>query len=141
MRRVLVCGGRKYGDTEVIFSTLDHYHRIDPIGLIINGRGGKADGLSTEWAKARGIPFKEYPADWKDLSHPGAVIRTLKDGSKYDAMAGPRRNQRMLDESKPDMAVAFQGGDGTKDMVDRCLKANVLVCEVFCEPVASDAIL
>ena len=44
--------------------------------------------------------------------------------------AGPLRNQRMLDEGKPDLVVAFPGGGGTKDMVRRAVKAGVSVHEV-----------
>ena len=41
--------------------------------------------------------------------------------------AGPLRNQRMLDDGKPDMVVAFPGGGGTKDMVRRAAKAGVAI--------------
>jgi len=44
--------------------------------------------------------------------------------------AGPLRNQRMLDEGKPDLVVAFPGGGGTKDMVRRAVKAGVAIHEV-----------
>jgi len=40
------------------------------------------------------------------------------------------RNQQMLDESRPDLIVAFPGGRGTKDMVDRATKAGVKVVKV-----------
>lgn len=41
--------------------------------------------------------------------------------------AGPIRNQRMLDEGKPDLVVAFPGGRGTADMVRRAKAAGVPV--------------
>ena len=44
--------------------------------------------------------------------------------------AGPLRNQRMLEEGKPELVVAFPGGGGTKDMVRRAVKAGVSVHEV-----------
>jgi len=44
--------------------------------------------------------------------------------------AGPLRNQRMLDEGKPDLVVAFPGGGGTKDMVRRAVSAGVAIHEV-----------
>ena len=53
---------------------------------------------------------------------------------KYDQfgarLAPPLRNQRMLDEGKPDLVVAFPGGGGTKDMVRRAVKAGVPIHEV-----------
>jgi predicted polyphosphate/ATP-dependent NAD kinase len=39
--------------------------------------------------------------------------------------AGIIRNQRMLDEGKPDLVIAFQGGDGTADMVRRANKSKI----------------
>jgi hypothetical protein len=44
--------------------------------------------------------------------------------------AGPIRNQRMLDEHKPDLVVAFPGGRGTADMVRRARKSGVEVTEI-----------
>jgi len=49
---------------------------------------------------------------------------------KIGKKAGPLRNQRMLDEGKPDLVVAFSGSGGTKDMVRRAVKAGVSVHEV-----------
>jgi hypothetical protein len=49
----------------------------------------------------RGVPREPYEVpqgEWDEL------------GKK----AGPLRNQRMLDEGKPDLVVAFPGGGGTK---------------------------
>src|SRR5262249_16770583 len=43
--------------------------------------------------------------------------------------AGPLRNQRMLDEGKPDLVVAFPGGGGTKDMVRRAVQAGGIIHE------------
>ena len=76
-------------------------------------RGG-ADTLGAEWAKAQGIPCEVYMADWEGL------------GRK----AGPIRNQRMLDEGKPDLVVAFPGGRGTADMVRRARSAGLDVLEI-----------
>ena len=41
--------------------------------------------------------------------------------------AGPIRNQRMLDEGKPDLVVAFPGGKGTNGMIDLARNAGVRV--------------
>ena len=47
------------------------------------------------------------------------------DWKKYGKKAGPLRNQQMLEEGKPDLVVAFPGGNGTADMVRRAKKANI----------------
>jgi hypothetical protein len=66
-------------------------------------------------------PSKEMPARPPPLDHAWDEL-----GKK----AGPLPNQRMLDEGKPDLVVAFPGAGGTKDMVRRAVKAGVPVHEV-----------
>jgi hypothetical protein len=73
-----------------------------------------ADTLAVEWATNRGVPFDVYMADWESL------------GRK----AGPIRNQRMLVEGKPDLVVAFPGGNGTAGMVALARNAGVDVIMV-----------
>ena len=86
-------------------------HGERPISLVIAGGARGADTLGAEWAKGQGIPCEVYMADWEGL------------GRK----AGPIRNQRMLDEGKPDLVVAFPGGRGTADMVRRAHAAGLAV--------------
>ena len=45
--------------------------------------------------------------------------------------AGPKRNQQMLDEAKPDMVVAFPGGKGTAHMRQIAKAAGVPVWQPF----------
>ena len=116
--RVLVCGGRDFSDRELISRTLAPY-KPTPVNsvcehkLILGGATG-ADSLAYEWAEVFGVPFRLFPADWKT----------------HGRAAGPIRNQRMLDEGKPDLVIAFPGGKGTADMVRRARKAGVPVQEI-----------
>lgn len=137
--RVLVCGGRDYRDEEAAFATLDQVHAEQPITLIIEGgqrtyENGKlvggADLWGCRWTYRAGIGGLRFDADWSDLSHPDALIKTRRNGTRYDARAGFRRNQRMIDEGKPDLVVAFPGGKGTADMVARARKAGIEIREV-----------
>lgn len=129
--RVLVCGGRNYLDANKVWNTLDWLHkRHAEITLIIEGGATGADALAESWALARNINRIKERAKWADLSHADAAIRTRGDGSKYDAKAGSRRNQRMLEEHNPDLVVAFPGGSGTADMVSRARRAGVEVLEI-----------
>ena len=113
--RLLVCGGREFSDRDALFTALDRAHAKRPVSLLIHGAARGADTLAGEWAAARGIAVEVYPARW-DV-----------DGRKR---AGPIRNQRMLDEGKPDACVAFPGGRGTADMVRRCREAGIPVWEI-----------
>lgn len=101
------------------------------IDLIIHGAAPGADIRAGIWAKWRGIDFKDEPADWDDLSHPDAVVRRRYNGTRYDARAGIRRNQSMLDKHKPDLVVAFPGGNGTADMTRKAEAMGIEVRKVL----------
>lgn len=111
--RVLVCGGRDYRDKAFLWSVLDG---LGPPAAseIISGMAPGADSYAAEWAQRFGFPLHKFHADWKT----------------HGKAAGPIRNQRMLDEGKPDLVVAFPGGRGTADMVRRARSAGVPVMEI-----------
>lgn len=132
MKTILVCGGRDFSSYKTVERVLDILvQRFDKNDLtIIEGGAPGADRMAGMWALRRGIWHASYRAKWEDLSHPDAAIRIRANGSRYDAMAGHRRNQQMLDEGKPDLVVAFPGGTGTADMVRLAKRAGVEVIEV-----------
>jgi hypothetical protein len=132
MMRVLVCGGRKYREREKVFVVLAGLHRDHGPLTVIQGGATGADALAREWCyRFTGrVRMINEPAEWDDLSHPDARIVTRRDGSQYDANAGSRRNQRMIDDWQPDLVVAFPGGSGTADMIRRAEKAGVQVQRV-----------
>ena len=106
---VLVFGGRDFSDERLMDETLDRLHARRPFGLLIHGGAPGADRLSGAWAKKRGIPVRVFEADW----------------GKFGKSAGPRRNQQMLDEGLPDLAVAFPGGRGTADMKAKVTRKGI----------------
>jgi hypothetical protein len=128
--RVLVCGGRDFQNYESVCEELDAINHSHGIDLIIEGGARGADLLAKKWAQWKGVALLEIPADWDDLSHPDARVKQFRDGRKYDANAGARRNQKMLDCGQPDLCVAFPGGSGTKDMIAKARKSGVDVLEV-----------
>lgn len=113
-RRVLVCGGRNFNDMARVFGWLDAVHAAAPITTLIQGGAAGADRLGLDWAKARGVPYLTFMADWK----------------RYGRAAGPMRNAHMLTIGKPDLVVAFPGGSGTADMVRKAEAASVIVVKL-----------
>lgn len=107
--RLVITGGRRFTDGELIHRALSAVHRKRGIALLIQGGADGADRLCAEWAWDRDIPVATFNANWQ----------------KHGIVAGPLRNQRMIDEGRPDAAVAFPGGRGTADMVARLIKASV----------------
>jgi hypothetical protein len=113
--RVLVCGGRDYANKGSVYGVLDRINERTPITCIIDGGANGADALAAIWSALRHIPdHKRFHADW----------------AIHGKAAGPIRNQKMLDEGKPDLVVAFPGGKGTADMVRRAKAAGIEVREV-----------
>ena len=151
MKRILICGGRDYGRV-IPGKSFEYPRRIaekkklcEALGKLlvahgafqlIHGGAKGADAAADAWAaEQRGFPKPlVFEADWDDLTHILAVIKTRKSGPQkgtpYNAAAGPIRNQLMIDEGRPDLVVAFPGGAGTKDMTDRAKAAKIEVMEI-----------
>lgn len=125
MTRVLVFGGRDYNNESRVYRVLDAAVKRLGLSYVIHGDATGADELAKLWAIDRGIGHREFKADWNDLTQPGARIRERPDGSRYDANAGPRRNQAMIDQGRPDLGIGFPGGKGTRDMLERCRRAGI----------------
>ena len=128
--KILVCGGRNFSDYNQMTRVMSA--AVERLGMtvVIHGAMSGADNMAGRWARSAGLIEDPYPAEWDDISAPGAVVRTRRDGTKYNAKAGPMRNQRMLDIGKPDCVIAFHGGDGTADMKARADKAGIPVHEI-----------
>lgn len=111
MTRLLVCGGRDFGDARVANMALDAFHRLRPVTVLIEGGQRGADRIARYWAVAHNIPVETFPADW----------------DRYGNAAGPIRNGQMLREGKPDVVLAFPGRTGTADMRRQARAAGVEV--------------
>lgn len=112
--RLIVCGGRDYQNTTVIFGSLNRIHNLMPIKLLIEGGATGADRLASAWAVANKIETLRFEADWRQLG----------------PAAGPIRNRRMLNKGNPDAVLAFPGGKGTENMCQIARKADVPVFKV-----------
>jgi len=109
--RVLVCGGRKFSDSALLKNTLDRLG----ITELAEGDAPGADRMAGKWAEFSGIQLRKFPANWK----------------KFRNAAGPIRNREMFNEFKPELVVAFPGGNGTADMISIARKngCKVLIVE------------
>ena len=113
MTRVLVCGGRDFRDGQFLYQMLDALHKSNPIDVLIEGDARGADRLAGYWARKHHITNLKFPADWK----------------RYGKAAGGIRNALMLAEGKPDLVVAFPGGNGTRNMMNKAKDAGIEVIQ------------
>jgi len=110
--RVIVCGGRHYRDRAAVFCALDRLHRERGLTFLAEGACPTgADKWAREWRKSRGVDGESFEADW----------------TRYGKAAGPIRNGEMLHDVGPAGVIAFPGGRGTADMVERADAAGLKV--------------
>lgn len=119
-RRVLICGDRNWENYSRLLACVRKANDTEEIQVVIEGECRGADLMGRRAAEAIGLSADSFtllpfPADW----------------NRYKLAAGPIRNQQMLDEGKPTEVWAFhdtiEQSVGTKDMVNRALKAGLKV--------------
>lgn len=134
MTKILICGDRNWGrypdpDPELtddeflalmgsamaqrvrLMNWLDRFvetHQLTSV-TVIEGEAPGADTLARLWGEDRGYRVCKFPAQW----------------GRFGRAAGPLRNTQMLDEAKPEHAIAFHDNlaesRGTGNMVRQLL--------------------
>lgn len=114
---IAVVGSREYPEldrvTNLISKIPDHH-------TIITGDARGVDQRAIEAAKLFGMEYKSYEAKWEEtIDDPGAVVKTRRDGTKYNVLAGHWRNTKVAKNC--DRMVAFWDGQssGTIDAVKK----------------------
>lgn len=109
--RLLISGDRnwRWEERHVI---LDEIKKREP-SLIIHGGARGADTIAGKAGEYLGIETIVYPAQWET----------------YGIAAGPRRNEQMIKEGKPDFILAFHknisASKGTKHMLSLAVKNKI----------------
>ena len=123
--RAIVAGGRNFTPSESDFYILKELIRFFNIDTIISGHATGADTFGEQIADFLSIKKELYPADWDNLTTSPLLIKTRKDGKKYNSLAGFIRNEKMAEVA--DMLIYFKGGNGTNDMVHRATHHNLQI--------------
>lgn len=105
--KIIVTGGRNYNDYDKLAKILSNFN----INLIIQGGASGADSLAKEYAKQNNIPCETIWANWHT----------------YGKSAGPKRNLEMLKKFPDALVVAFPGGKGTKDCVNKAISLGMSI--------------
>jgi hypothetical protein len=132
---VIVAGSRNFNDYEFFSQSLLGYlsaHNIEGKVAFITGKASSgADELIIRWCKENDFPWCEFPADWDKLDAPGAVVKTLRGGKQYNAVAGHDRNHEMA-KVGTNLLVFWDGVSvGTKNMLSWAKKYNLPVSIVL----------
>ena len=131
---LIIAGGRDYDLTAQDYSKIESLHLNYGIEAVVCGTPYDpeeglppigADQCGAAWAYENGIPVINMPADWNNVTCPGAVVRTRMDGKKFNAAAGPARNRRMAERATA--AALFPGGRGTASMYREAVKADLQI--------------
>lgn len=124
--KVIIAGGREFLDYKTLCEKCDNILKNQSDIEIVSGKAKGADSLGEKYAKERGYPVKEFPANWNDVKDkPQAEIRTTKSGKPYWVKAGHFRNEEMAKYG--DALISFWDGKstGTKNMIGLAKKYNL----------------
>mgnify|MGYP003658907363 CR=1 FL=1 len=122
MIKLIVAGGRDFGDYNVaeprILLLCEQLAASSSDMVIVSGRASGADRIGERFAAEYAIDVVPYPAKWKELDVPGAVIKSNRYG-EYNAKAGFDRNELMA--ANATHLIAFWNGtkknSGTYSMI------------------------
>lgn len=106
--RLIVAGGRLFNDYELLKMSLDKLLANKTNIIIISGVAKGADSLGEQYAKEKGYPIEQFPADW----------------NTFGKSAGYKRNVQMSEVA--DALCAFWDGisTGTNHMINIMNSAN-----------------
>jgi hypothetical protein len=115
--KVLIFGGRKIPEqkaTDFLCYSFARFHIPTNIKMIAEGGARGADRAGRLFGEFLQLPVKTYKADW----------------NRYGKAAGPIRNEHMIRDFKPDVAIMFPGGTGTAHMKGLCQVYNVKIIPI-----------
>ncbi len=118
MFKVIIAGGRDFDNYEKLVEfcnkVLINKNDIE----VVCGMAGGADLLGKRYAIEKGLKVNEFPADWNNIDVEPCVIKTNKNGNKYNTLAGHNRNKLMAENAEALMAFFDGKSKGTKNMID-----------------------
>lgn len=109
--RVIIAGSRSFTNYELLCAQCDQH----AITEVVSGTARGADLLGERYAEERGIPLKQFPAQWR----------------MHKLAAGHLLNKQMAEYA--DALIAFWDGSspGTKSMIGLAEKRGLQVTVVY----------
>lgn len=119
--KIAIIGSRDFKDIKKVVELVKSFSKDT---IIVSGGAPGVDSVAEMTAQSCGLNTKIFPADWTNLTHPNAVIKTNKYGKKYDSSAGLRRNEDIIKYA--DEVYAFWDGIslGTRNSIGHSHRLN-----------------
>lgn len=132
--KLIIAGNRNINDFKILNKAI-FYANIKPeeIEEVVSGCSSGVDKMGEIWAKNNNIKIKEFPAMWEDLESQPVYIKTRRDGTTYNALAGFARNKKMAQYADKLLAILPpENSPGTKNMIEEMKSINkpVIVYEI-----------
>ncbi|KQN63869.1 MULTISPECIES: DUF2493 domain-containing protein [Rahnella] len=112
--RVLICAGRFYADIHTVERVLELYAHSQHIRVLIHGGHQSLGAMIERWARDADVHVVRYPANW----------------ALHGKYAEIRRNLFMIEDSRPDIILAFSGGEDTAECIKLARQAGIKVMEM-----------
>lgn len=82
--RIIIAGGRDFNNYFKCWYFCDHYLKNLEVSEIeiVSGTANGADKLGERYAKEKGFPIKQFPANWDEYGKKAGFIRN-KEMSEY----------------------------------------------------------
>jgi hypothetical protein len=109
MIKVIIAGGRDFGNSDILFKNCDEILKEYKDIEIVSGTANGADKMGEYYARQKGYQVKKFPAQWE----------------KYGKSSGYIRNKEMSEYG--DILIAFWDGSskGTKNMIELAESKNI----------------
>ena len=82
--KVIVAGGRDFSDRELLYTSLDAFHKGTPITEVVCGGARGADELGRCWADKNRITVTPMDAEWDKYGKTAGFIRNKQMGDYAD---------------------------------------------------------
>jgi hypothetical protein len=114
--RLLISGYRNYNNYQNIKKEMLNILKAEENHVVIHGACKGVDSIASKIAEELNLDEEQYPANWN-----------------LGLRAGPLRNERMITEGKPDMALIFisKFSKGTLNMKNLLIKYNIKYKEII----------
>lgn len=109
--KVIIAGGRDFTDYEILRKYCDHILQNQIEVEIVSGTARGADQMGEQYAREKGYPVRQFPAEWDRLGKSAGYVRNGEMAEYADAL------------------IAFWNGQskGTEHMINLATKHNLKI--------------